>query len=184
MAYLGIVRSIGDTSELVKQEQGTSMNPVAPYTKSSTIWSYNMVAIVGDSWVRILKLLTFKSFYFVIAIKHVLKWSKTSKIGQGDSTIFLKNVTKRSSLGSWNFAEKKVAAVVVVSVTRLGYFSKFMTINFHAKVAQIFGGYLGCFGKWYHLSKICRGYFLGNNWKHWVPFNFNIWSHWSSLSSS
>ena len=74
----------------------------------------------------------------------------------------------------------KVAAVVVVSVTRLGYFSKFMTINFHAKVAQIFGGYLGCFGKWYHLSKICRGYFLGNNWKHWAPFNFNIWSHWSS----
>ena len=44
-------------------------------------------------------------------------------------------------------------------VIGLGYFLKFMAAHVHTKVAQIFGYFLGYFGKWYYLSKICCGYF-------------------------
>ena len=55
-----------------------------------------------------------------------------------------------------------------------------MAIIFHTKVAQIVGEFLGYFGKWHYLSKSCRGYFWGNHWRNWAPFNSNIWSHWST----
>ena len=36
-------------------------------------------------------------------------------------------------------------------------FQKLTAINFHSKVAQIVGDFLGYFGKWHYLSKNCRG---------------------------
>ena len=67
-------------------------------------------------------------------------------------------------------------------VIGLGYFLKFMAAHVHTKVARIFGYFLGYFGKWYYLSKICCGYFWDNYWKNWATLNSNIWSHCFSAS--
>ena len=64
----------------------------------------------------------------------------------------------------------------LTSVTRLGYFLKFMAITFLTKVAQMIGYFLGYFGKWHYLSQICYGYFWDNYWKNWATLNSNIWS--------
>ena len=51
---------------------------------------------------------------------------------------------------------------LLISVTRLGEFSKFLTTNFFTKVAQIFGNNLGNFTVYHIFRKSCFGYFLGN----------------------
>ena len=59
------------------------------------------------------------------------------------------------------------------SVTRLGYFLKFMAVDFHAKVAQMISDFLG----YLENGKIFCVYFWDNNWRNWASLNCNIWSH-------
>ena len=60
-----------------------------------------------------------------------------------------------------------------ISVTRLGYFLKFMAVDFHAKVAQMISDFLG----YLENGKIFCVYFWDNNWRNWASLNCNIWSH-------
>ena len=65
----------------------------------------------------------------------------------------------------------------VTSVTRLGYFVKFLATNFLAKVSQIFGH---CWGYIENIPfEVITG--MANFWatldKHWATFYSNIWSH-------
>ena len=66
----------------------------------------------------------------------------------------------------------------VTSVTRLGDFLKFLVTCFLTKVTQLFLFLFGLFGQRYLWSKNCCSHFLGNFWKFWPTFYFNILSHW------
>ena len=46
-----------------------------------------------------------------------------------------------------------------------------MAIHFHTKVAQIFGNYFGCFGKWHNFSGKSRDYFWRTIGTNWATFN-------------
>ena len=64
--------------------------------------------------------------------------------------------------------------MVVNSVTRVGYFWKILATNFLAKVSQIFGDFLGYFGKYRFWSNNCDGYFLGHFAKKTWLFLFQL----------
>ena len=68
------------------------------------------------------------------------------------------------------------------SVTRI---LKFSVTNFLAKVAQLFGDFLGYFEKYHFLSKNCRGYFGSTFEKFGLLFYsiIIIWSHWLTFGS-
>ena len=78
----------------------------------------------------------------------------------------------------WNSESANVWFVVrmVVSVTRLGDFWKFLATKFLAKEVQIIGKFLGYFEK--PLMKKCIGYFLHIFWKKLGYFLLQHLSHW------
>ena len=67
----------------------------------------------------------------------------------------------------WKF----FSSFLIISVTRLGDFWKFLATNFLTKVTQIFGNFLGYCEKHYFVSKNSCGSFWGIIWKIWATFN-------------
>ena len=57
----------------------------------------------------------------------------------------------------------------MISVTRLGYFWKALVTNFHSKIAQTSGNFLGYFEKYHLLTWNCCQ-FKANFWRNWATF--------------
>ena len=80
----------------------------------------------------------------------------------------------------WNSESANVWFVVrmVVSVTRLGDFWKFLATKFLAKEAQMIGNSMGYFEKPYSYLKTALATFSATLGKTRATFYSNIWSHW------
>ena len=72
---------------------------------------------------------------------------------------------------------------LLIGVTRLGEFSKFLATNFVIKVAQIFGNNLGKITVYHIFRKKLLWLLFGQYWQIRVTFNSDLWSHWSPSSN-
>ena len=72
---------------------------------------------------------------------------------------------------------------IIISVTRLGDFWKFLGTKFLAKEAQILSNNFGTLWKMELFASICVDTFWANFVENWATY-FSIWSHWSSCCCS
>ena len=72
------------------------------------------------------------------------------------------------------FSTSLMESLIAISVTRLGYFWRFIVTNFLKNTTKIYGNYLI---KPHFWSENCYGYFLGQLWKNFAYFYSNIWPH-------
>ena len=72
---------------------------------------------------------------------------------------------------------------IIISVTRLGDFWKFLGTKFLAKEAQILSNNFGTLWKMELFASICVDTFWATFVENWATY-FSIWSHWSSCCCS
>ena len=77
----------------------------------------------------------------------------SSRICKAASARLIRSLLKQEQKNLYAILPTNGIMLHEISVNRCGYIRNFMAIHFHTKVAQIFGNYLGCFGKWQNLSE-------------------------------